>query len=214
MTLRELYDALRNKFGERADPNRWWPIFFGRTNPPEFERVITNVLVTQSRWPRVPRAVEALERAGLLTARTLARAEEAAIAACVQPVGFQTGKASCLKAIAAFVLAHFGTEVAFCAGATREQLLTIQGVGPETADRILLYTCGRLAWPVDTYCLKVLSDSRYRVIPTFPRPGAEKRRAVVEIKQMVEREVPHHLDDWQRLHALMQLEGEDLQQRA
>ena len=210
MTIRELYETLTAKFGERSDPDTWWPVYYGRTVPPAFERVITNVLVTQSDWKRVRPAADALDRAGLLTAESLAGAEEAAIAECAKPVGFQASKARCLKAIRAFVVSRHGTEAAFCAGVTREALLSIPGVGPETADRILLYTCGKLAWPVDTYCLRVLAH--HGVIEAMPVKAAAKRLAVATIKAMVaeEEEMPGELVDWRRLHALMQLEGESM----
>jgi len=210
MTLLDLYEALRIKYGPRADPETWWPVYHGRTDPPAFERVITNVLVTQTDWRAVRAAVDALDRAGLLTAQALAAADEATVTACVKPVGFQAGKAKCLKGLAAFVVARYRTEAAFCAGATRDELLALHGVGEETADRILLYTCGRLAWPVDSYCKRVLA--RHGVIAPPPdRPTAKEKRALAAtIKAMVVREIPAELDAWRRLHALMQLEGDTL----
>lgn len=211
MNVRELYDNLRERYGARSDPATWWPIHYSRTDPPEFERVITNVLVTQSDWRRVRSAVDALEQAGLLTAGGLARAEEEVIAACAKPVGFQAGKARCLKALGAFVVARFGTESAFCAGVTREQLLTIQGVGDETADRILLYTCNKLAWPVDTYCFRVFAH--HEVIAGVPDKQAAKRRLALDIKRMVAEQMVQEVEDWQRLHALMQIEGEAVRKR-
>ena len=60
MTIRELFDAKSREFGNRADPDRWWEIFCGRTDPPAFERAITNILVQNSSWKPVQRAVEAL----------------------------------------------------------------------------------------------------------------------------------------------------------
>ncbi len=82
------------------------------------------------------------------------------------------------------------------------------GIGPETADRILLYACRKHFFPVDTYCLRVLV--RYGVIPQEPHGAADKRRCVAEIKHAVQHELPQDVDDWRRLHALMQLEGERL----
>jgi endonuclease III-like uncharacterized protein len=145
MTLRELYDRLSAHFGHRADPDSWWPVYYGESAPPEFERVITNILVQNGSWSPVRAAVDLLQAAGLLTARALALADEKEIAACVQPTGLQTLKARRLRAVGAFVVGSFGTEQAFCASVTREQLLQIPGIGPETTDRTLLYTCFRLA---------------------------------------------------------------------
>jgi endonuclease-3 related protein len=208
MTLGELYHRLRSHFGAAADPDAWWPIFYGVSHPPEFERAVTNVLVQNGSWRPVRVAVEALYREGLLTAAGLARAEEGAIAECVRPTGLQALKARRLKALGTCVVGQFGTEQAFCAGVTREQLLAIPGFGPETADRALLYTCERLCWPVDTYCLRVLA--RYQVIPQEPDGPAERRRVAAEVKALVEAQLPPEVEDWRRLHALFQLEGERL----
>jgi endonuclease III related protein len=214
MTLALLFDTLRTRFGSRSDPDIWWPVFHARTEPAVFERVITNLLVTQSDWRKVRDAVGALDREGLLTAKTLADADPSVIAACAKPVGFQATKAGWLKGLGAFVVRQFGTEAAFCAGVTRDQLLGLSGIGGETADRILLYTCGRMAWPVDTYCTRVLAH--HGVIPAPPeKPTAgEKRELAAAVKATVLAEMPARLEDWQRLHALMQLEGEDMRLRA
>jgi len=123
----------------------------------------------------------------------------------VRPVGFQKGKAQCLRALASFVVTQFKTEAAFCAGVTWAQLRGVTRIGPETADRILLYTCGRLAWPVDTYCFRVLAH--HGVIPSVPDKKPAKTALAVEIKRLVNEQMAGELDDWQRLHALMQLEG-------
>ena len=206
MTLRELYESLKSRFGVQSDPDTWWPIFYGRTNPPEFERAITNILVQNSSWKPVQRAVDVMDREGFLTAGALAGASEETLADCAKPTGLQTQKSERLKRLGAFVVGRFGTEADFCSKVSRRELLSIRGIGEETADRILLYTCFRLAWPVDTYCLRVLAH--HGVISAMPARPAEKKRMAAAIKQMVEEQMPHQLDDWQRLHALMQLEGE------
>ena len=80
------------------------------------------------------------------------------------------------------------------------------GIGEETADRILLYTCGGLAWPVDSYCLRVFS--RYGISDAFPTTTREWRACAKSANLMVAEQMPKNLEDWQRLHALMQLEGQ------
>ena len=210
MTLIDLSRRLVSKFGSRSDPDTWWQIHYGRTEPATFERALTNILVTQTDWECVPPALNALDTAGLLTAAALAVAQEAVIAECVKPVGLQTRKAQVLRTLATFVISRFRTEAEFCAKVTREELLNLRGVGEETADRILLYTCGRLEWPVDTYCRRVLTH--YDIIqPLTKKPTArEKREQTVAIKSLVSGQMPAELEVWQRLHALMQLEGESL----
>jgi endonuclease III-like uncharacterized protein len=206
-----LYETLKAKHGSRADPDTWWPIYYGRSVPPEFERAITNILVQNSRWRAVRQAVDALDSGGLLTASALAEAPVEAIAGCIRPTGLQTQKAQRLQALARCVVEQFGSESAFCAGATRDALLGIEGTGEETADRTLLFVCGCLEWPVDAYCFRVLAH--HGAIAGVPVTAAEKKGLAAEIKGMVERAIPHQLADWQRLHALVQLEGEAIRTR-
>jgi endonuclease-3 related protein len=199
---------LQERFGQRADPDTWWPIYYGRSDPPAFERVITNILVQQSYWPRVQSDLARFESAGLLTASALAATPEAVIAASIETTGLRTGKARALKAISQLVVDRFGTEAAFCSSVSRQELLALSGIGDETADRILLYACSQLAWPVDTYCFRVLAH--HQLIPVVPTRTSVKKRVAAEIKELVLQAIPPSVEDWQRLHALMQLEGERL----
>ena len=116
-------------------------------------------------------------------------------------------KASCLKTLCELVVKRFGGEPEFCAAVTRAELLSIKGIGPETADRALLFSCSQLAWPVDGFCLRVFSH--YRLVQ-WPESGSDRKQTVEEIKRVVASRMPAQLDTWQRLHALMQLEGSAL----
>jgi len=208
MNIQAIYEKLRESHGSLCEPDNWWPIFYARTAPPSFERVISNILVQNSTWKAVPSAVHALARRNLLTASAIASAEAEHLAECVKPTGLQLQKAKRLKELCRVIVANFVTEKQFCEHVTRDKLLDIAGIGGETADRILLYACSRLAWPVDTYCLRVLTH--YGVLAAIPTNPSERRSCRAAIKVKVEAEMPRQLEDWQRLHALMQLEGERL----
>jgi len=212
LEIQALYEKLTNHFGPRSDPDTWWPIFANRTEPPEFERVITNVLVQNSSWRSVPAAVRRLDEQNLLTANTLASAPAERIAECIKPTGLQAQKALRIKTLCDVVVSRFGTESNFCKAATREDLLRIAGIGPETADRILLYACSRLAWPVDTYCLRVFAHQG--LISAFPNTPAGRARSSSEARTMVTDGFVPQLATWQRFHALMQLEGERIRQES
>lgn len=208
MTIVALYQSLKERFGSKSDPDSWWPIYYGRTDPPQFERVITNILVQNSSWKPVRAVVDSLAKQNLLSAQALASAHPEVIADCIRPTGLQRQKTGRLKTICEFVINRYGSEGCFCQNVDRQALLTIRGIGEETADRILLYACSRLAWPVDTYCIRVLAH--YGIIQALPATLSERRTTASAIKSMIEAEMPKELDDWQRLHALFQLEGENL----
>lgn len=206
--LLELFNRLHSHFGSLSDPDVWWPIYYGACHPREFERTITNILVQNSSWRPVRTAVDVLHRHSLLTASSLSGADEGTIADCVRTTGLQKQKAKRLKSIGSFVMDRFGSEQAFCDNVTRKELLEIPGIGSETSDRILLYTCARFCFPVDTYSLRVLFA--YGVIAEQPDSIAARKIMATEIKAMVESQLPRKIDEWQRLHALFQLEGERL----
>lgn len=212
MTLRELYNALAEQFGEHSDPDRWWPIYYGYSDPPAFERVITSVLVQRSSWRSVRPDVDRLAAARLLTARALADATPERIAACITRSGLALVKGERLHAVGRFVVDRFGDEAAFCERVRRDELLRIHGLGEQTVARIRLYTCGRLAWPTDTYCLRVLGHRGVIHVPDR-LTAAGLRQVTAEVTALVEAEMSASVVDWQRLHALMQLEGERLGQR-
>lgn len=198
----ELYECLCAEHGDAADPDQWWPNFYGG----RLERAITNILVTQSKWERVKPDLDQLHNSGLLHTDRLAAADTVTIANCIKTSGLSGSKAGSLQSLARFVV-EFGGDQTFREQVTRVELLSIRGVGEESADRILLYTCHRLAWPVDTYCLRVFAH--YRLAP-FPENQRERRGTGVSIRAMVADQLPAEVPIWQRMHALMQLEGSAL----
>lgn len=204
MGLVAVYKLLRERFGAQADPDTWWPIYYGCTEPPQFERAITGILVRNSHWRDVALAVEHLHAEGLLSARALAKAPRDLIAECVRPTSLQDVKAATLNDLGLFVSSRFDTEQAFCEEATRGDLFEVRGFADEMADRILLYACSRLAWPVDRACLRVLTH--HGVVPEA-RNASDTMRLAAQIRRMVRNEMPQRLDCWQRLYALMRLEG-------
>jgi endonuclease-3 related protein len=204
----KLYNDLRQRHGARSDPATWWPIFYGDSTPPEFERVITNVLVQNSNWKHVPAAVQALHNQKLLTAHGLATAPLELIAECIKPTGLQLQKAQRLKGLCSAIIQQFGSEQRFVENVSRSDLLQIPGIGQETADRILLYACNRLAWPVDTYCFRVFAH--HGILEAVPTKTGERRRCAEKIKAMVAEKLPQNPEDLQRLHALMMLEGQEI----
>ena len=75
MNVRPLYDMLLKKHGADAEPGTWWPIYHGQSEPPEFERTISNILVSRnSSWHAAVVDLGHLHEAGLLTAGAFARA--------------------------------------------------------------------------------------------------------------------------------------------
>ena len=122
-----------------------------------------------------------LRAAGVLgEARAMLALPEEALSALIRPAGFHRVKARRLRALLRWVVERGDGDPAAAlrgeTGALREDLLSVHGVGPETADSLLLYAGGRPVFPVDAYARRVLGRHGW----ADARAGYEELRALVE----------------------------------
>jgi endonuclease III related protein len=168
--LLRLHRALLARHG----PQRWWP---ART---PFEVAVGAILVQHTAWAGAARAVEALRVARRLTPERLAAADLATLGALVRPAGTWRLKAQRLLDFTRWLLARSGGDFRALRraplGPLRRELLSVPGLGPETADAILLYAAGRPVFVADAYARRVLT--RHRFVPAAI--GYEDARAFVE----------------------------------
>lgn len=150
--LRTMYEHLVEQFG----PQQWWP---AKT---AFEVVIGAFLTQNTAWTSVERSIANLEERGLLSVEGLRRVEEEELRLLIRPSGFMLRKAAALKGFVAFLDARYGGSMEGLraaaladAAAARGELLALLGVGPETADAILLYALGAPAMVVDEYLRRI-----------------------------------------------------------
>lgn len=150
-TLADIYAALFDHFG----PQQWWP---GET---PFEVLVGAVLTQNTNWTNVSRAIANLKEENLLSFATLARLPEDELAEKIRPSGYFNLKARRLKNLLALIRQEepdgdldlfFDRETAVL----REKLLSVKGIGPETADSILLYAAGKPVFVVDAYTYRML----------------------------------------------------------
>ena len=148
--LHEAYERLQNAFG----PQHWWP------GDSPLEIIVGAVLTQNTSWKNVERALENLRDAGLLDVQALHQTPADELADFVRPSGYFRLKAGRLKNVIKFIVEHYdGNLDAMFArplDELRAELLGIKGVGPETADSILLYAGGRPTFVVDTYTARLL----------------------------------------------------------
>jgi endonuclease-3 related protein len=138
-----VYDALLAEHGRQ----QWWPA------DERFEILVGALLVQRTAWRNVETAIVELKRRELLDAAILACTPVAVIEECVRRTGFFRAKASRLTKLARFVVAMGGLAAldAMPTATLRRLLLDLDGIGPETADAILLYAFDRPVVVVDTY---------------------------------------------------------------
>jgi endonuclease-3 related protein len=154
-TLLDLYDRLFSEFG----PQRWWP---AKT---PFEVIVGAVLTQNAAWRNVERAIANLRAARVLTPRALHRLPTTDLAELIRPSGYYNVKARRLKNLLDFLFTRYGgslkrmfaTELPLL----REELLAVNGIGPETADSILLYAGNLPTFVVDAYTHRVLKRHRW-----------------------------------------------------
>jgi endonuclease-3 related protein len=148
--LRDIYARLFDAFG----PQSWWP---GET---AFEVMVGAVLTQNTAWANVEKAIGRLKEEGLLTPRALDRLRPEELADRIRPAGYYNLKADRLKNLVRLVMDRAaGDEHRLLAQPTdvlRAALLEVKGVGPETADSILLYAAGRPVFVIDAYTRRTL----------------------------------------------------------
>lgn len=149
--LRSIYRRLLTRFG----PQHWWP---GDT---PFEVCVGAILTQNTAWTNVEKAIANLKAADLLNPDRLRAAPEAKIADLIRPSGYFNLKAKRLKGFLNFLGNHYSGDMSAMFAepleALRPKLLDVYGVGPETADSILLYAGGKATFVVDAYTVRIFT---------------------------------------------------------
>ncbi|MDD3398145.1 MAG: hypothetical protein PHW93_00895 [Candidatus Methanomethylophilaceae archaeon] len=150
-TIEEVLSLLRNEY----DVQSWWP------SSSAFEVALGAILTQQTRWENVLLCLDSLRDHGLLDVERLAETDIHILEELVRPCGFYRQKAHRLQSLARHVLDTHGGEISHMLQGEldecREELLSLPGIGPETADSILLYGGGRPVFVASSYCLRVLN---------------------------------------------------------
>jgi endonuclease-3 related protein len=155
--LRTLYTRLAEAYG----PQQWWP---AKT---PLEVVIGAYLTQNTAWASVEKSIQKLEAHCLLCVDGLRRVSEEELRIHIRPSGYMTRKASAIKAFIVFLDSYYEGSLQNLAEESpeiaRPRLLALPGVGPETADAILLYALGHPAMVVDEYLRRVVT--RHGLLP-------------------------------------------------
>lgn len=166
-TLRAYYRTLLGAWG----PQNWWPA----ESP--FEVIVGAFLTQNTAWGNVERAMANLRGARCLSATGIRRVPLVRLQRLIRPAGYFRQKARRLKGFVAWLDAtHGGSLTRLFAHPTlelRAQLMALDGIGPETADSILLYAGGHPVFVVDTYTRRILD--RHQVLP-FGAPYDDIRK--------------------------------------
>ncbi|HKJ83051.1 MAG TPA: endonuclease III domain-containing protein [Mariprofundaceae bacterium] len=151
--LLEIYERLLTAYG----PQKWWPA------ETPFEMMVGAVLTQNTSWTNVERAIAALRSRGLLDPAQIVGCDEASLAETIRPSGYFNQKAHRLKLLADFYLEQSSLAGLKRLPQPRHALLTLHGIGPETADSILLYALGMPVFVIDAYTRRIFT--RLGLIP-------------------------------------------------
>ena len=189
---RAVFDRLLAQHG----PQHWWP------GDSPFEIMVGAVLTQNTAWRNVERAIDYLRAAGLLDAAYILACDDDRLARLLRPSGYFNVKATRLKALCRWILDAGGVEALgrWPTDRLRHGLLAVKGVGPETADDILLYAFERPVFVVDAYTRRLFS----RLGLCAPDVGYEA------LRHAFERVLPPDVALFNEYHALIVAHGKDV----
>lgn len=188
--LRDAYRRLRGHFGHQE----WWPA------ETPFEVCVGAILTQNTAWTNAERAIARLKAAGVLEAHALYALPEAELAERLRPAGTFRVKARRLRAFLCVLVEECGADLARlfdgATGAVRARLLAIPGIGPETADCMLLYAGGHPSFVVDAYTRRIFRRHGW-CAPDADYDALQRLAATA----LAETNSADRLDLWQDAHA-------------
>lgn len=185
--IRNFYSLLHDRYG----PQDWWPA------ETRLECATGAILTQNTSWKNVEKAIAALRENSMLSAEKLRSVSHEQLAVLIRPCGYHNLKARRLKNFIDFLFAGYGGEMenmlAEDTEKLREKLLSVNGIGEETADSILLYALGKPVFVVDNYSRRILR--RHRLIP--------ERASYAKIQELFVQSLPADAEVFGEYHALI-----------
>jgi len=189
--LLNIYDALYQSFG----PQHWWP---GET---PFEVAVGAILTQNTNWGNVEKAIGNLKQQKVLRAKHLYDMPHERLAALIRPAGYFNVKTKRLKEFLSFLLNHYRGSMARMKDedvhSIRHSLLSIKGIGPETADSIILYALEKPIFVIDAYTKRVLV--RHKLAP--------EQATYHELQKLFHHNLPTDVQLFNEYHALFVMVG-------
>jgi endonuclease-3 related protein len=200
--LRRAYSLMRGQFGHQ----QWWP---GET---PFEVCVGAILTQNTNWGNVERAIANLKAARVLDPRKLFALPEPELARLIRPAGYFNVKARRLRAFLRILVEEYDADLKrLFAGGTetvRTRLLGIHGIGPETADSLLLYAGGQPSFEIDAYTQRIFKRHGWAAAKFRSKGGTIRQDAwdYDALKALCEASLNQkrgaaRLDYWQDYHA-------------
>lgn len=183
--LMQMYRTLREAFG----PQNWWPA------QTPFEVMLGAVLTQNTNWKNVEKAMGNLRRRGALSVSGLRELGAEELQSLIRPAGYFRQKSARLQALAQWVDRKCGGEIDLLRERPleelREELIALRGIGPETADSILLYALEKPVFVVDAYTKRVMARHGFVALDC----------SYFELQSFCEHELPRDVELYKDFHA-------------
>jgi len=179
--LLRIFETLKYEFGKQY----WWPA------ESKFEMMVGAILTQNVNWSNVEKAIDNLKNEDMIDPSKIKSAGLKEIQGAIKPTGFYKQKSRRLKRLANAILDNGGIEKTLDRDDLRGRLLNIKGIGPETADSIVLYAAEKPVFVIDAYTQRIMKrvfslDMRYE-----------------ELQELFENRLPKDVDLFQEYHALL-----------
>ncbi|MEE8300406.1 MAG: endonuclease III domain-containing protein [Desulfatiglandales bacterium] len=191
--LMEIYNLLFSALG----PQNWWPA------ETELEMMVGAILTQNTSWNNVEKAIQNLKEKDLLSIKGLSQIPASVLAGYIRSAGYYNIKAKRLKNLIKFIEGKYNGDIdrllSLDTDTIRKELLSVKGIGMETADSIILYGAGRPIFVVDTYTHRILT--RHNLI--------EEEAGYNDLQLAFMDNLPNDAELFQEFHALIVKTGKD-----
>jgi endonuclease-3 related protein len=197
-TLLDIYHRLLSCYGHQ----HWWPA------EDAFEVIVGAILTQSAAWTNVEKAISNLKAGGALTAAALLHIPSDRLAALIRPCGYYNAKARKIKAFVQRLECGYGGDLerlfALDTMELRQELLSVHGIGEETADSIMLYAARKPAFVIDAYTRRILR--RLALAPSLDSYGA--------FQALFTENLPQDEGLYEEYHALLVRHGKEVCRKA
>ncbi len=182
----ELYTSLLSHFG----PQHWWPA------ETPFEVVVGAILTQQTTWENVEKAIKNLKNANVLAPCKISNLPLKKLEVYIKPTGFYRQKARRLKDICTYIFKEYNSSLNVLfnkeTSSLRAELLSLNGIGPETADSIILYAAEKPSFVIDAYTKRICE-----------RLQLTDELDYGTLKKFFESSIPEDVEIYKEFHALL-----------
>ncbi len=169
MLIKKIYDGLFSHFG----PQNWWPVTKNKDTAPKYHQNINlnekqkleicfgAILTQNTNWKNVEKAIVQLNKNQLINIDKIIKIDDKKLAEIIKSSGYHNQKAKKLKNFCLFLMNNYNGNIKRLfsnnIGQLRKELLSVNGIGPETADSIILYAAKKPIFVIDAYTKRIYS---------------------------------------------------------